>query len=76
MSTQQLLDEAMALPVAERAAIAQSLWESLDSGLRETDERMAVREAVRRDGELSSGVVAGRTHGEVMQAARCAIRCG
>jgi len=32
-------------------------------------------EAIRRDEELSSGVVQGRTHEEVMQAARRAVGC-
>jgi hypothetical protein len=33
----------------------------------------AVREAIKRDQELTSGVVQGRTHEEVMRAARRAI---
>ena len=70
MSTQQLTTEAMALPVAERASLAQLLWRSIDAGLPDADERETVREAIRRDQELTSGAVAGRTHEEVMQAAR------
>ena len=73
MSTQQLTAEAMALPLAERVSLAQSLWQSIDAGLADTDERDAVREAIRRDQEISSGAVIGRTHEEVMQAARRAI---
>ena len=60
----------MALPLAERVSLAQALWQSIDAGLADTEERDAVREAVRRDQELSSGAVVGRTHEEVMQAAR------
>jgi len=60
----------MALPLAERVSLAQVLWESIDSGLPDTDERAAVIDAIRRDEELSSGKVTGRTHEEVMQAAR------
>jgi len=75
MSTQQLTTEAMALPLSERVSLAQALWQSIDSGLPDTDEREAVREAIRRDQELTSGVVVGRTHEEVMQAARRAIGC-
>ena len=60
----------MALPLSERVSLAQALWQSIDAGLADTDEREAVREAVRRDEELSSGAVAGRTHEEVMQPAR------
>lgn len=76
MSTQQLTAEAMTLPLAERVSLAQALWQSIDTGLADTKECDAVREAVRRDQELSSGAAAGRTHEEVMQAARRAIGCG
>ena len=75
MSTQRLTTEAMALPLPERVSLAQALWQSIDAGLADTEERDAVREAIRRDQELSSGAVAGRTHEEVMQAARRAIGC-
>ena len=75
MSTQQLTTEAMALPLSERVSLAQTLWQSIDAGLADTEERDAMREAIRRDQELSSGAVVGRTHEEVMQAARRAIGC-
>ncbi len=75
MSAQQLTIEAMALPLSERVSLAQTLWQSIDAGLADTEERNGVREAIRRDHELSSGAVVGRTHEEVMQAARSAIGC-
>jgi putative addiction module component (TIGR02574 family) len=75
VSTQELKQEAMALPLSERVSLAQALWESINAGLPDTDEQAAVREAIRRDQELSSGAVAGRTHEQVMQAARRAIGC-
>lgn len=75
MSTQQLTTEAMALPLAERVMLAQTLWESIHAEHVVTDEPDAVKEAIRRDQELSSGAVTGRTHEEVMQAARRAIKC-
>jgi putative addiction module component (TIGR02574 family) len=75
MSAQQLTTEAMALPLSERVALAQTLWQSIDAGLADADEQAALREAVRRDEELSSGAALGRTHEEVMQAARRAIGC-
>jgi putative addiction module component (TIGR02574 family) len=75
MITQQLTTEVMALPLSERVMLAQELWQSIDAGLSNTDEQMAVRDAIRRDQELSAGTVVGRTHEEVMQAARCAIGC-
>jgi hypothetical protein len=58
-----------------RVSLAQALWESINAGLPDTDEQPAVGEAIRRDQELSSSVVAGRTHKQVMQAARRAIGC-
>jgi putative addiction module component (TIGR02574 family) len=75
MSTQELKQEAMALPLSERVSLAQALWESINAGLVDSDEQAAVREAVRRDQELSSGAVVGRSHEQVMQAARRAIGC-
>lgn len=65
----------MSLPLSERVSLAQALWESINAGLVDTDEKAAVREAARRDQELSSGSVSGRTHEEVLQAARRAIGC-
>jgi len=73
MSTEQLIADAMALPLSERVSLAQALWQSIDSDLPEADERAAVKEAIRRDKELSSGLVAGRTHEEVMEAAQRAL---
>ena len=75
MSTQELKQEAMALPLSERVSLAQALWESINAGLADTDEQVAVREAIRRDQELSSGAAVGRSHEQVMEAARRAIGC-
>ena len=73
---QQLFDEAMALPLSDRVLLAQALWQSIDAGLDAADEGVALQDSVRRDRELSLGGVTGRTHEEVMQAARRAIKCG
>ena len=75
MSTEQLIADAMALPLSERVSLAQALWESIDAGLPDTDERAAIAEAIRRDKELSSSRVAGRSHEEVMRAARRSLEC-
>lgn len=75
MTTEQLIADAMELPLSERVSLAQALWESIDRGLPDTDERAAVNEAIKRDEELSSGKVTGRTHEEVMEAARRALEC-
>jgi putative addiction module component (TIGR02574 family) len=73
MTTEQLIANAMALPLEERVSLAQALWESIDAGLPDADERAAVNEVIHRDEELSSGRVTGRTHEEVMEAARRAL---
>ena len=75
MSTQQLTTEAMALPISERVSLAQTLWQSIDPGLAVAKARESLAEAILRDEELSSGVVQGRTHEEVMRAARRAVGC-
>jgi len=62
----------MGLPLADRVSLAQALWETIDAGLPDTEDRAAVK-AIQRDEELSSGKLTGRTHEEVMQAARRAL---
>jgi hypothetical protein len=76
MSTPKLTIEAMALPLAERVSLAQALWESIDAALADVPEDLALRKAIVRDQELSSGFADSRTHDEVMQAARRSIGCG
>jgi putative addiction module component (TIGR02574 family) len=75
MTTEQLIANAMALPLADRVSLAQALWESIDAGIPDTNEAAAIAEAINRDEELSSGKVTGRTHQEVMEAARRALKC-
>lgn len=73
MTTEELISDALELPLADRISVAQALWESIDAGLPDSDESAALAEAIRRDEELSSGKVAGRTHEEVINAARRAL---
>jgi hypothetical protein len=70
MSSEQLTREAIDLPLRERVSLAQRLWESIEQGVVDAEERQVVAEAVRRDEELTSGVAVGREHGEVMQSAK------
>ena len=69
MSTKQLTREAIDLPLRERVSLAQRLWESIEQGVVDAEERQVVAEAVQRDEELTSGVSVGREHSEIMQAA-------
>lgn len=75
METRQLTEQLMALPLAERVDLAEALWQSIGEGLRAGEEQEAVTQARRRDAELASGSKLGRTHEEVMNAARRAIGC-
>lgn len=78
MSREQLTQAMMALPLAERVSLAQDLWQSIDEGSVSNgtaEEREALAEARRRDDELSSGVVDGRTHEQVLETMRRAIEC-
>ncbi len=74
MTTQQLTTEALSLPISERVSLAQTLWQSIDFGREDADPEESLREAIRRDQEMSAEAVAGRTHAEVMDAARRALR--
>lgn len=74
MSSQEIADAAMSLPISERASLAQDLWQSIDNEL-ESFDGVTLQELQRRDDELTSGSVEGRSHEEVMQAARSAIGC-
>jgi putative addiction module component (TIGR02574 family) len=70
MTSQQLTTEALTLPITERISLAQMLWQSIESGRESAASDDFLREAVRRDHELTSEAVVGRTHDEVMDAAR------
>ena len=79
MSSEQLTHQALALPLAERVALAQALWQSIDEepDSEATDEEgEAVELAKRRDRDLATGAVTGRIHEQVMEAARRIIECG
>ena len=76
MTTQALMEQALALPLDERVGLAEALWQNISEGLPVGDQREAIQQAVQRDAELTSGKTVGRTHEEVMQAARRAIGCG
>jgi putative addiction module component (TIGR02574 family) len=79
MSIEQLSRQALALPLPERVALAEALWQSIDErGEVDADdeEREAVEQARKRDAELVSGVITGRTHYQVMEAARRVLERG
>jgi hypothetical protein len=76
MSSDEVLQAAMTLPLFDRVALAQALWASIDQGVPSSDreEQDAIAQARRRDAELSSGQAIGRSHEQVMDAARRVLR--
>ncbi|MDZ7620496.1 MAG: addiction module protein [Patescibacteria group bacterium] len=81
MTTTELMeitDRIMALPPAERAAIAQTVWQSIEEDealIPPQSDAEAIATARQRDAEMSEGGVSQRSHQEVMQDARRAIQC-
>ena len=76
MTTAELMeitDRIMALPAAERVAIAQKVWQSIEEDdwlISPQSDAEAIATAHRRDAEMSQGRVPQRAHQEVMQNAR------
>jgi putative addiction module component (TIGR02574 family) len=75
MASQQTTEQLMALPLAERVDLAEALWQSIGEELHTGSRREAIEQAARRDAEFTSGTASGRSHDDVMQAARRAIGC-
>lgn len=76
MSEEELTEKVLSLPLPERIHLAQALWQSIDDepDPGSDEERNALEMAKKRDQELSSGSVEGRSHQQVMEAARRALR--
>jgi putative addiction module component (TIGR02574 family) len=72
MSIAQIKEMVLALPFEERADLARSLWESIETHP-VSDEFLA--ELYRRDEEISSGKVICHTHEEVMASAKKVLGC-
>ena len=66
--------EALKLPVAERARLAQTLLESLDVLAEDEHRRLWTEEAVRRDAELDADPSRGRPAADVFRDARARLR--
>jgi hypothetical protein len=78
MTAAELTNQLMALPPADRAAIAQRLWESIDDDqvtITPESDGEAIAKARGRDEEISRGDVSERLHEEVMKNARRSIEC-
>jgi hypothetical protein len=69
MSIEQLVSEALRLPVKQRALLAESLWESLEDsfeGSALSDDGAALSLALERDRQIETGEVKAVTHDELM----------
>jgi putative addiction module component (TIGR02574 family) len=75
MTIPQLTNEVLALPLADRAALAERLWESVINEEDESDEEL-FQIAKRRLEEMKSGIAKTWTHEEVMAKITKAIQCG
>jgi putative addiction module component (TIGR02574 family) len=79
MTSEQLADQLLQLTLEERVIVAEALWQSINESpeLDSAEEASAaLAQALRRDTDLTSGVVSGRTHEQVMEAARRVLGCG
>ena len=65
--------EALKLPAAERARLAERLLESLDALSEEENERLWIEEAARRDAELDADPSRGRPAADVFRDARARL---
>lgn len=66
--------EALKLPVADRARLAERLLESLDMLSEEEHRRLWIEEATRRDVELDEHPASGRPAHDVFRDARARLR--
>lgn len=74
MNLPDLEAEALKLPVAERARLAQALLESLDTLSEDEHRRLWTEEAARRDAELDADPSRGRPAADVFRDARARLR--
>ena len=74
MNLPDLEAEALKLPVAERARLAQTLLESLDVLSEDEHRRLWTEEAARRDAELDADPSRGRPAADVFRDARARLR--
>ena len=74
MNLPDLEAEALKLPVAERAHLAETLLESLDALSEGEHRRLWTEEAARRDAELDADPSRGRPAADVFRDARARLR--
>jgi hypothetical protein len=73
MQLDQIASRALALDPAERASLAEALWESLGDPYMipgDLSDKEAIQLAVKRDEEMETGVVEPISHSELMRRLR------
>jgi putative addiction module component (TIGR02574 family) len=76
ITTSDVLKYCLTLPSVEREILAHRLWESLPEPEQKQQELSEIlSEISRRNAEMDAGSNIGRSHGEVIAAARQAIQC-
>ena len=73
MSIDEIVAEALRLPVEQRALVAESLWESLDDPFEASvpmDDAAATALAIERDRQMEAGEVTPVLHDEMMRRLR------
>jgi putative addiction module component (TIGR02574 family) len=76
MTTEELTQQALALPLAKRLELAKTLLQSVDEDDMnlDADEQAMIVEAHRRAAEMAANPSMGRTHVQVFDAARRALK--
>ena len=78
MTVEELTSQILALPPDKRAALAQTVWKSLEDSqvnILPEAEADALALARRRDEEMESGAVVERDHKKVIEHARRSVKC-
>lgn len=78
MTITEITNQALALPLREREALARQLWDSVNeeaSPELTAEEQALLDEADRRDDELERGVVKPMSYDEVMAALNRVVEC-
>lgn len=73
MSVDQIVAEALRLPVEQRVQVAASLWESIEDPFApplQMDEETAIALAIERDRQMEAGEVTPILHDEMMRRLR------
>lgn len=73
MSIDQIVAEALRLPVEQRAFVAESLWESIEDPFEagvQMDDATATALAIERDRQMEAGEVTPILHDEMMRRLR------